>query len=51
MTTTNGPRSVLILLPVFNDWEPLNRLLDLVDAVLAGLDLKATVLIVDDAST
>src|SRR5688572_670867 len=49
--TQTAPRSLLILLPVYNDWEPLNQLLDKIDAVLAGLDLKATVLVVDDAST
>src|SRR5688572_12877420 len=51
MTQASSPRSILILLPVYNDWEPLDKLLDLIDAVLAGLDMQATVLIVDDAST
>src|SRR5688500_10705338 len=51
MTQTNGQRSVLIILPVYNDWEPLHQLLDQIDAVLAGLDLRATVLVVDDASS
>jgi glycosyltransferase involved in cell wall biosynthesis len=51
MTQPNGQRTILILLPVYNDWEPLDKLLDLIDAVLAGLDLQATVLLVDDASS
>ncbi len=51
MAATSSERSVLIVMPVFNDWEPLGRLLDLIDAVLAGLDLRAKVLLVDDASS
>ncbi len=38
-------------MPVFNDWEPLQKLLDLIDAVLAGKDLRAKVLLIDDASS
>jgi len=38
-------------MPIFNDWEPLNPLLDLIDAILAKLDQRATVLLVDDASS
>lgn len=49
--TQTAQRSLLIVLPVYNDWEPLNQLLDQIDAVLASLDLTATVLVVDDAST
>ena len=40
-----------ILLPVFNDWVALGRLLGQVDAVLAGVPLRAHVLVVDDGST
>lgn len=43
-------RSLVIILPVYNDWEPLKPLLDQMDAVLAGLDIRGTVLLVDDSS-
>jgi glycosyltransferase involved in cell wall biosynthesis len=49
--TQTAQRTMLVVLPVYNDWEPLNQLLDVIDAVLAGLDMKAMVLVIDDAST
>jgi len=44
-------RSLAIVMPVFNDWQPLQPLLDLIDAVLAARDMKAIILLVDDASS
>ncbi len=51
MSEPNADRSLLIVMPVFNDWEPLQKLLDLIDAVLAGKDLQAKILLIDDASS
>lgn len=44
-------RSVVILLPVFNDWESLAALLPLLDQSLAASGRSADVLVIDDAST
>ncbi|MDM9383278.1 glycosyltransferase [Chlorogloeopsis sp. ULAP01] len=44
-------RSVVILIPVFNDWESLFILLKNLDNFLSKLDIKVSVVIVDDAST
>ena len=43
-------RKILILLPVYNDWEALTLLLERLDAELLSHVTKAEVLIVDDAS-
>ena len=46
-----GVGSVVILIPVFNDWESLAELLPRIDAVLADRGIGADVLVVDDGST
>ena len=46
-----GPEGVTILLPVFNDWAALDKLLRRLDSVLFDHAIKAHVLIVDDGST
>jgi hypothetical protein len=43
--------SIVILIPVFNDWSSLARLLPDLDAVLTDHDREAEVLVVDDGST
>ncbi len=45
------PTDVTILLPVFNDWAALSKLLDQVDAVLSRSGTSAHILVVDDGST
>jgi len=42
---------LLILMPVFNDWDSVTLLLDEIDGVLGREDLPADVLLVDDGST
>jgi glycosyltransferase involved in cell wall biosynthesis len=42
---------LVILMPVYNDWESLQKLLFLLDMVLADHQLTAHVLVVDDASS
>jgi glycosyltransferase involved in cell wall biosynthesis len=42
---------ILILIPVFNDWSALGKLLDALDDTLAENDIEAGVLVVDDGST
>lgn len=44
------PRDVLIVIPVYNDWDAVSLLLDRLDAVLAGSGIAADVLLVDDGS-
>lgn len=46
-----GSESVVILLPVFNDWDSLAALLPLLDETLGGSGERADVLVVDDGST
>ncbi len=43
--------SLVILIPSFNDWDAVRLLLPLVDQALAGAHRRASVLVVDDAST
>jgi hypothetical protein len=45
------PSAALVLIPVFNDWASLARLLTELDQVLAAVDRQADVLVVDDGST
>jgi glycosyltransferase involved in cell wall biosynthesis len=44
-------QEIVILIPAFNDWQSLARLLPRIDSVLAAHDTKVDVLIVDDGST
>jgi glycosyltransferase involved in cell wall biosynthesis len=46
-----GATSLLILMPVFNDWIAARKLLDGLDAALAEQGLDACILVVDDGST
>jgi hypothetical protein len=41
---------VAIVIPVFNDWEPLVRLLDEINETLSAAKLKGRVVVVDDGS-
>lgn len=50
MPTTPG-RGVVILIPVFNDWESLRLLLPAIDRALAAAGRSARVFVVDDGST
>src|SRR6478735_4202399 len=43
--------SVVILIPLFNDWASFTQLVDRLDVVLGEHGLRADVLIVDDGST
>jgi glycosyltransferase involved in cell wall biosynthesis len=42
---------IVILIPVFNDWDSIARLLPKLDSELASCGLEADVLVVDDGST
>jgi len=46
-----GPSRLLVLIPVFNDWEAVGLLLPAVDRELERNELEASVLLVDDGST
>jgi hypothetical protein len=47
----DADRSVVILIPLFNDWDSFTELVDRLDVVLGKHGLRADVLIVDDGST
>src|SRR5438128_7322123 len=42
---------IAIVIPVYNDWEPLQIVIERLDAELAASALRASLLLVDDAST
>jgi hypothetical protein len=44
-------KSLAVLIPNFNDWESLSLLLPQLDRVMEAVGVKASVLVVDDAST
>ena len=46
-----GVAAIVVLVPVFNDWESLGLLLPRLDDALGGAGLRADVLVVDDGST
>src|SRR5262245_53567625 len=46
---TGGP--IIILVPVYNDWEVVELLVQWLDEKLAESDLKCNILLVDDGST
>jgi glycosyltransferase involved in cell wall biosynthesis len=50
-TEDAAARPLVILIPVYNDWESLRLLLPRIDECVAGLGLPVEVLIVDDGST
>ena len=51
MSELEAQERIVVLLPVFNDWQAVGRLLDQIDAALAGESLRPEILIVDDGST
>ena len=42
---------IKILIPNYNDWQSVFKLLENIDLVIAGLEEEVSVLIVNDAST
>ncbi len=45
------PTRTIVLMPMFNDWESADALLDQLDTALAGQNLEPEVLIIDDGSS
>ncbi|HUE13066.1 MAG TPA: hypothetical protein VMR25_02775, partial [Planctomycetaceae bacterium] len=43
--------SIVILIPIFNDWNSLSPLLSELEQVLAKQELSAQIVVVDDGST
>ena len=44
-------KKVTILIPIYNDWQSVFKLLENIDSQIIGLDIEASVLIINDAST
>ena len=44
-------RKVTLLIPVYNDWKSLNKLLENINTNISKLDYKVSIIIVNDAST
>ena len=42
---------IKILIPIYNDWQSVFKLLENIDSEIAGLDVEVSVLIVNDTST
>ena len=42
---------IKILIPIYNDWQSVFKLLENIDSEITGLDVEASILIVNDAST
>ena len=42
---------IKILIPIYNDWQSVFKLLENIDLEITGLDVEFSVLIVNDAST
>ena len=42
---------IKILIPIYNDWQSVFKLLENIDSEITGLDAEVSVLIVNDAST
>ena len=42
---------IIILIPIYNDWQSVFKLLENIDSEITGLDAEVSVLIVNDAST
>ena len=41
---------IRILIPIYNDWQSVFKLLENIDSEITGLDVEASILIVNDAS-
>lgn len=50
MNNTDKPRTLIVVIPTYNDWEALTRLLDALDLALKGLDWNIRLLLIDDGS-
>src|SRR5262245_62205758 len=48
---TNSPLKLVILLPVYNDWECARLMVQQLDSALVGLAVSAQILFLDDCST
>ena len=44
-------KKVIILIPIYNDWQSVFKLLENIDSQITGLDAEVSVLIINDAST
>ena len=44
-------KKIKILIPIFNDWKSVFRLLENIDLQISGWDTEVSVLIINDAST
>ena len=42
---------IKILIPIYNDWQSVFKLLENIDSEITGLDAEISVLIINDAST
>ena len=44
-------KKIKILIPIYNDWQSVFKLLENIDLQIMGLDATVSVLIINDAST
>jgi polyisoprenyl-phosphate glycosyltransferase len=44
-------KKIIILVPIYNDWQSVSKLLDEININVKGLDFEFSIIIVNDAST
>ena len=42
---------IIILVPIYNDWQSASKLIEEINSIVSGLDIQFSVIIVNDAST
>ena len=42
---------IIILVPVYNDWQSASKLIEEINSIVSGLDIQFSVIIVNDASS
>ncbi len=44
-------KKITILIPVYNDWQSVSKLLDEININVKGLDFEFSIIVINDAST
>ena len=44
-------KKIIILVPIYNDWQSVSKLLDEININVKGLDFEFSIIVINDAST